>query len=429
MKYLPATNFVILHLTGKKDNKFRLQHNKSPNWWEKDSFFTYPYFLISAFYGLPFPNFREDFNIPTKNFELMGDSGGFSYYKKNINLDPMRVLEWHENNCDIGFSLDYPLVKTDNATDVKIKNKHSIKNILDVLPKRKNDKMEFYPCIHGWNEKQVIDYHKQIPDDQVQGYGIGECSATDDRPEGIISRILLEVSLNENKKRLHILGCCSPLMIGFLNLVEQKEGIELSYDSTAFSNGAMYRWYHLDGFKKDKHRITGKKKKYQGIWGEHEEPITTVTKLSCKCPVCSVVPVEEMKTADSEGCGYVCLHNLYHEIELDKQITKLSKEPNKLLKFLNNCYNDRNQYNKIIRLIKEYINMDTEKFIKRHPYNNKFNAFRNVQLETWLGDNRTELRMAEERLQKTSKKKKATKKAEIVKEEPKYQLKDEDWDI
>jgi len=419
MKYVPASSFAILNLTGRTEKRIYTEYKKTPNWWEPNSWFEHPYMLITAFYGIEEPDFREKYNIPKEGFELFGDSGGFQNYKGDRGLKPLDVLRWQEKNCDIGFSLDYPLIVKDNGTDVKIKNKYSINNINNIINKRENYDMGYYACVHGWNEKQIKDYHNSLPKDGIDGWGVGECSATDDSAEGIISRIALEVSLNENKLPMHILGCCSALMIGFLALVEKKEGITISYDSTAYSNGAMYRWFHLNGMKKDKAKLNA---------DVSDKDVKLLLK-ECGCPICKDAKISDLKGSDSEAGTLISLHNLWHEIQMDKDITKMTEKPKDLFKFLWKGYNDRGRYNRIIRMMKEYLDTDLDRFVKKYPYNNKFNAHRNVQLESWLGVERTELKMAEERLQKSSKKKKAKKKVEIVKEEPKYELKDEDWDI
>jgi len=405
MKYVPASSFAILNLTENNHRRIMEKYQKTCNWWEDPAFFRHKYLLISAYHGLQYPEFRKKFRIP-KEVEIFGDSGGFSQYGGSLQLDNIEILRWQEKNCDIGFSLDYPLVVEDNATDVKIKNKHNIENIHEAIKKRKNFDCDYYACIHGWTSKQIRNVHKQLPAEGIDGWGIGECSATDDSPEGIISRVVLQISLNPEKKPMHILGCCSPILIGFLALVEKKTGITISYDSTAYSNGAMYRWYHLDGFKKDKLKVNAD---YDGD-------------LPCKCPVCQVTDVEDMKGADSEAGTLISLHNLYHEIELDKQIQKLSKEPKKLFKLLWKEYGDRSRYNKILKVMKDFNDLSIDKFIIKYPYKNKFCAHRNVQLESWLGEERTELKLAENKKeQKIKKNKKFKRDVEI------YDIEDEDW--
>ena len=431
MKYFPASSFAILHLTKKESHKILEHYGKSCNWWEENSFFRHPHMLISAYHGREHPNFREKFKIPNKNFILEGDSGGFSQYGGSLQLDPIEILDWQERNCDIGFSLDFPLVVKDNATDVKIKNKHTIKNADIAIKNRKNYDMDFYMCTHAWNEKQRLEFQKQLSLNEIQGWGIGECSATDDSPEGIISRVALEVSLNENKLPMHILGCCNGLMIAFLALVEKKEGIEMFYDSTAYSNGAMYRWYHLDGFKKKKLKLNA----------EFKDNV-----LPCDCPVCKEAKIEDMKVADSEAGTLISLHNLWHEIELDKKIFELSSNPSKLFDFLAESYGSKilasfdwlsddrkfavdKRYRNVFKMIELYLDKPIEEFIQLYPYNNKFNSTKNIEVETALSESRHELKLAKERLQKDSKKKKPKKKAEVKEKSMDWKIKDGDWNL
>jgi len=212
----------------------------------------------------------------------------------------------------------------------------------------------------------------------------------------------------------------------------------------------MYRWFHQDGFKKDKHKVTVKMTDMtenlataSRAWMTDKDTMPvipvgdlTADNLKCKCPVCTYVKTNnlfhEYLGTDSEAGTLVSLHNLWFEIDLDKNIYDMAQnKPEELFDFLWETYGKKKQYNNILRFMKEYYYTDLEKFINKHPYNNKFNGHRNIELESWLGAERTNLRMAEDRLQKGAKvkkqKKKKGSKIEIVKDEPEYKEKDEDW--
>ena len=393
MKYVPASSFAVLNLTGKKDRRLYSEYKASPNWWEPDSFFKHPYMLITAFYGMKQPEFRDDYNIPREGFELFGDSGGFQQYKGDRGLEPLPILRWQEHNCDIGFSLDFPLLASDDLRLVRAKNKINVKHILDIIPQRKNYDMDYYACVHGWTDDQIKDVHKQLPHDQIDGWGIGECSASDDSPEGIISRIALETTLNTEKKPMHILGCCSPIMIAFFALLEKKEGITISYDSTAYSNGAMYRWYHIDGEKRDKYRITGQSQKigknHRTLFGEEVDlPAGEITELTCDCPVCTNADIKDMLGSDSEAGTLISLHNMYKEVELDHMFKKMADE-DKLLPYIQHRYGRNKKNRMIIKAIEDYCRMDIQDFISnpRYVYRNKFyHTHLGSDLNVWLGD-------------------------------------------
>jgi len=441
MKYIPASSFAVLNLTGKDDRKLYSEYHKSPNWWEPNSFFKHNTMLITAFYGMNDPDFREKYRIPRKGFELMGDSGGFQQYKGDRGLDPLKVHRWQEHNCDIGFSLDFPLLSSDDMRLVRAKNKINIKNINDMIQKRENHDMGFYACTHGWTEQQIRDVHKQLPHDQIDGWGIGECSASDDTPIGIMRRIALESTLNVNKKRMHILGCCSPIMIGFLALVEEKEGIPISYDSTAYSNGAMYRWYHIDGEKRDKYRITANEEKIsenhrqldEAVVGEIKPiPAGEIEELSCDCPVCTQSNFQDMLGSDSEAGTLISLHNMYKEVQLNDKYTKMAQEGT-LIDHLQEKF-DNWKYRKMIKVIRDYYRMDTQDFVKTKAYKNKYYASRTGNLDIWTGDDKpVQILKAKKQFEKPkTKKKKAVKKEkkkENKVEEKEQEITEEYFDV
>lgn len=614
MKYVPASSFAVLNLTGQQDRRLYSEYKASPNWWEPNSFFKHKYMLITAFYGLDYPNFREKYNIPKEGFELMGDSvtgdsvlvfkefgkiktdsfknfyeqrvtknsahynnqwrnlvgvevlsmdknkqlhfkpatqikrhktnkrlyeiktiggrnitvtedhslftiddnynvievkgsdikkedyivgagklslcekeeqeevevilnsnhlneeleqdilflrvkdvkkktpneyvydisvpetenfvanglvahnsGGFQNYKGDRGLQPLEVLRWQEANCDIGYSLDYPLLSTDELADIRTKNKHTVQNINDMIPKRENYDMDFYACTHGWSKKDIVDVHKQLPKEGINGWGIGECSASDDTPIGIMSRIALELSLNEERLPMHILGCCSPPLIGFFALIEKYYDITISYDSTAYSNGAMYRWYHLDGQKKDKFRVTSQMEKVSNsgnlddwelsIQKSQEIPVCDLKELTCDCPICTNVKFSDMLGADSEAGTLVSLHNLWKEIEIDAKIKKLSENPEDLLDYLWESYgvtktSYRKNYYWMLRAMKDFVKFaekdELDEFTNVYYYKNKYRQNVSDSLNKWISgkEYEKELEKAEERYLKKPKVKK-----------------------
>jgi len=438
MKYIPASSFAVLNLTGKKDRRLYSEYKASPNWWEPNSFFKHPNMLITAFYGMNEPEFRDNYSLPRDGFELMGDSGGFQQYKGDRGLEPLPILRWQEHNCDIGFSLDFPLLSSDDLRLVRAKNKINVKHILDMLPKRENYDMDYFACVHGWTDDQVKAVHAQLPHDQIDGWGIGECSATDDSPIGIISHIALESTLNVDKKRMHILGCCSPIMIAFFALLEKKEGITISYDSTAYSNGAMYRWYHIDGEKRDKYRITGNFEKmgenHRSLNGEVVEvPAGEISELTCQCPVCKNAKIEDMLGSDSEAGTLISLHNMYKEVELNDKFQKLAQK-DELLPYIQQRYSTNTKNRMIIKAIEDFYRMDTQDFIElpQYRYRNKhFISHVGCSLDAWTGEEKpVQILKAKKQFKEEKKKRKPKQpKEKKVKQKKEKATKEEDIDL
>ena len=83
----------------------------SPTWWEKNSFFIYPYIMMSYAHHSKVDNVRDMYKIPD-DYTIYLDSGGFSQYDDDKDFDPIDVLKWHEKNtANVCFSLDNPITR------------------------------------------------------------------------------------------------------------------------------------------------------------------------------------------------------------------------------------------------------------------------------------------------------------------------------
>jgi len=369
MKFIPSVNLQCISLTEKRDSRFYEELNASPNWWESKSFFRYPALLVSAHYvskGIKNDTFRKNNNIPDDDFLVMGDSGGYQALSlgiSNHNIDKKSLLWWQEKNCNIGMSLDEPLAKGDISLDIQRKFKHDMNNVKEAIEYRRKElypKMKFYGATHGWNEKSLKKYHNELPKDKLDGYGIGECTiGLNDSEENILSRIALECQLNDDKKPMHILGTSSPIIITFLSMLEEKEGIEFTYDSTSYMRGSRHHSYVIDCL--DSKSMTINKN-------------TTEKQLPCGCPVCSKVSIDDMKGSDGQSALLIDLHNLWKEIQFYDSLYDYD------LDVLKKRYPKK----KSIKKIEQYQKLGLDKFVKMFPYTNKFQAS-SVDLSKFLG--------------------------------------------
>src|SRR3990167_8345175 len=141
-KYIPATMPACPSMY--RDNHRTLKTiNKKLSWWEPDSFYYYPTLLLSAFYGVPYKNLREDFGIG-KDVKVYGDSGGFQNLTQKSFLNPLTVLEWQEKHCDIGFIFDHPVMPTDDKAMVEHKQKRTVENAILALKNKQSKELQLF---------------------------------------------------------------------------------------------------------------------------------------------------------------------------------------------------------------------------------------------------------------------------------------------
>jgi len=287
-------------------------------WWEKDrSFFYYPCMLISAFYGMKYPDFRKRFNIPD-NFILYGDSGGFQNLSKDRNLSWKDVLEWQERNCNVIFSLDYPIDFCKTSHEIEKFNNKTIRNIENMIDNKRNDDSLYYGCVHAFDTNSLINFYESISDIAVDGYGQGQLSTlkriTIDEK---IDRIVLAYTLDDEKRNQHFFGLSSPIAIAVGHFMEKKYRGKFTYDNSNYGRGAIGREYKLDSMK---------------LILNENSPINS---LGCDCPVCSQLNcINDMKGEGSVPGALISLHNLWQEIKKDLWIKSLIDSPDDLLRYI-----------------------------------------------------------------------------------------------
>ncbi|GAH52550.1 unnamed protein product, partial [marine sediment metagenome] len=216
--WVPA---MILHFQGMWNRNIREVEEHSIAWWEKECFFYYPYLLVSAFYGMSVPNFREKYHV-SDEVTLIADSGGYQighsveqnrlYSESNgkigkrtqvPEINPLKVLRWQEENADIALTLDVPStrIKDDNAFIEFAKETKGYTKIY--FDKRENYKMKIYKIIHGENDRRREIWWNELKEYEFEGYATGVKPASDPLAQAKAIMFLYNKGIKEN---LHILG-------------------------------------------------------------------------------------------------------------------------------------------------------------------------------------------------------------------------------
>ena len=309
------------------------------SWWEPNSFFYYPYLLISAFYGLKYKNIRKEYNIPNEVL-IIGDSGGFQNMTQQGTVNPIEVLQWQEENCNIGFIFDHP-IQTDESKDIKFKKQTStVENGQLVLKNRKNFNMKLYGVIqgHSYEEQQQIlkMYYDTNTFDQYNGFSIGGLVPISGNTETLVQVLTCFFdNFKDYKNPLHILGLSGTTSIALINyLMATYNKDNLTYDSSTYGAGAIrLEWNSILN-------------NFDISFGTNKNQ-NTLKKLPCICPVCSIVKdAEIVKQGGSIPGAILSLHNLWQYIQYsyfisslrdDKEILKnfILKRTNLNLKLLN----------------------------------------------------------------------------------------------
>jgi len=318
-------------------------------WWEEGkSFFLYPFMLVSAYYGMKYPNFRGHFNIPKDNFILYGDSGGFQNLSSNRGLYWRNVLNWQEKNCDVIFSLDYPPLPTkDSKLEREKKYNKSIENIRLMVENKNFSEKKYYGCVHAVNLRELEEYGKKIKDYDLDGYSHGQLAIKESSVIDKIDRIVASYFLSD--KSQHFLGLSTPIAIAVGYFIEKLTGQKFTYDNSSYGRGAMVRKYFVN---EQASIILNKNSK--------------INYLGCDCPICSRLQnIDDMKSEGSVPGALISLHNLYMEIKKDIWLKSLIDSPEELFQYLRLSSKPNNIKKRIEYLFKYE---DIEKYVKNFPY-------------------------------------------------------------
>ncbi len=324
LKYTPA--WVRNNIDPKREHQeFTL------DWWTDTAIFNYDALLVSAFYGMDIWDFREFYNIPTKDFTFIADSGGFQLWSQNVKIDPIEVLRWMEHNADIGMTLDVPPLipgSMKSFEDFEMYKKYSDKskkNYELMHRSRRSDDLEILKVIHGASPRELQYFYDNVAHLDFDGYAFSPKPAREEQ-------IALTISFAKHigAKKVHIfLGTgmsTLPVIIYGKRFFER-----LTYDSASFSlQGAKFRSYVLP-FKPSSAIDFGKN--YTG----------TLDRLPCNCPVCQISTVDifnidkhttTAKLSESLPGGLIALHNLYVWLSYMDFLEALSSSYEHYIQFL-----------------------------------------------------------------------------------------------
>ncbi|MCC6004024.1 MAG: hypothetical protein LM590_06750 [Thermofilum sp.] len=223
--------------------------------------------------------------------KLLADSGAYTAARKNMNLDPHRVLEIQQRlKPDICIPLDYPFMPWMTIKEIQERWRLTIENTR-VWIETLNKKIEVMPIIHALGRRNLLETIKIISDiagnseylaigtiafsiDSLKGY-LGDRQLSVDFINALVEA--MRVAKNDYGYKVHVAGFgSSPLTIHLAIYM----GID-STDSSGFRRRAAY----------GKILLPGRGERYVGK-GDARFGVTRLTPQEmrllerCDCPVC-----------------------------------------------------------------------------------------------------------------------------------------------
>lgn len=293
-----------------------------------DHRFTHDYMLLSQFYfNKVNPRREHDIN---DRVCLMGDSGGYQILTQDVPAEPIHVLQWQEQYCDVGMTLDVPpdekgfldhnyflkcLDRTEHyiAAMAAHRNPDSRLELLNVVQGERPDDVEI------WLER--VSQHQESFD----GYAFPFRS-------GLSMDFMMWTTmrlLEEEPKRLHLLSATGQQLVPLLCYISHAyTGTIISVDSTSHAQPAANHVYSLlDGGK----LTIGKNQR-------------NLLYPPCDCPVCRNINIDDLRDSRGSSLGLIACHNLYIYMQWVRMVNSIAYDISSLTEYMKSNLPERCEY-------------------------------------------------------------------------------------
>jgi hypothetical protein len=334
--YIPALGEQFISLY-KRKLKYK---NFDMKFFTNESHFNYNYALQSMYYGInnaPIEdeiNFRQLIGFGDDKI-LFTDSGGFQLatFKKSgkqCNINIVDSLRWQEKNGNIIMELDFPPNLDGNFSydEFMWALKESEKNFRIFDENRQNFKVKLYNVIHGQNLDYMQLWYDTVKNFKTEGWAIGVKPAFDPLLQALCFMFLYEKGefSKDSFYGLHFFGTSGRNVVPtIIYLASKLNNKFISYDSSSYNRGSIYRAYSLP-FEMCEDLDFGEKFK---ISNPH------IKTLPCMCPVCkSIDNMDILNTKEIFAGTLISLHNMYQYIQYNNLLNSLVVEKEKFITFL-----------------------------------------------------------------------------------------------
>jgi hypothetical protein len=302
--------------------------NFNLNWWEKNgnkNFHSHDALLFNYFHHKKLT--RESMKVP-EDVNLIFDSGGFEILScrakgKTCKIQALDVLRWHEENANIGLTLDLSPVNLQPtgeggksvATNPRPISHEEFLNRMEETC-RNNDifqdnrgqskhDLKIYNVIHSGMGKvrSIEEWFERVKNFKFEGWALAPKPSHDAFKVAVDSMFLYDRGIREN---LHVLGVSGFKVLPVLMYLE-KFIKNVSTDSFSYGVNTIVRKMMSP---------------YMDIFYKPAEK--SYSKIPCKCPVCSNIQcVDDLYRTDVVGYSLIGLHNHWTYVNYAKYLEAL----------------------------------------------------------------------------------------------------------
>jgi len=227
-------------------------------------------------------------------------------------------------NLDVPSTLD----KIPTYEDFMKALNQSVENFEFFEKNRKNTKAKMLNVLHGETYELMNIWYEKVKDFNFDGFAIGMKPAWDPMIQARGFLFLKEKGEfdKESFKWLHFFGTSGKHVVPTLIYAATKlDNIEVSYDSSSYNMGSIYRRYQLP-FNIGPMLYFG---------DSFKEANPGLKELPCDCPVCkSIGSIDELNTKEIFAGTLISLHNMYQYINYNDTLNSLVDNKEKFLEYL-----------------------------------------------------------------------------------------------
>lgn len=213
--------------------------------------------------------------------KILCDSGGYQILNGRVEfLDPNSIVEWYNDNVDIGLALDIPVAYA--RKDLQLRASAIQRTNNDIMIAKRNERLELMNIIHGNSGDNLLEYHSWVENDEMEHLAIAGLYYSHTLLESIHSLATIANELRPYNT-YHILGIANPLHVSLLMRTVQKGLVpHITTDSSTAMQKARLREWHCN-------TAIHQKVKFIPVGFKDGYIPSTKSLLPCSCTVCSTI--------------------------------------------------------------------------------------------------------------------------------------------
>ncbi|WYW00783.1 hypothetical protein Aura_00103 [Pseudomonas phage vB_PpuM-Aura] len=238
-----------------------------------------------------------------KSRHIVADSGGFQLGMGRLDyLDPMEIIQWYNNNADIGIVLDIPMHFNDPELYQRLGRVQAANT--ELMMQNKRPSLELMNIFHGNTQEEVSRYRELVERDDITRLAMG--GTYYDTQMTAIAKIIQQMVTGRKYEQYHMLGVAK-LSLVYPLIYMAKKGLAplITSDASTWLQESVSKGYY---FQEHISTPPGFFKMFDKV----NSP-SPFNHLPCNCPVCTAIKYTDVLSVIGGNVSTFLLayHNMY----------------------------------------------------------------------------------------------------------------------